>query len=174
MGGVFAGLLGCGKHWTPHPSAWRIVAHPTAGFNVQIPPEWSENSKSKFFQLVAPNDHASVTISAYRSGGNPFADFVEHRFQAVEDLYRQTDERRIQEPPEMVVRQYQGIWPNETSTTLYVVACINLRDVYVSSGLVTTPEYYREHEAELQKILRSINRNSEPPVGSAGKPAPQP
>jgi hypothetical protein len=57
---------------------------------------------------------------------------------------------------ELIIREFEGTWPDETEPTYYVVACIELDSAYVSLAVTTTPQEFRSNKKMYMEILTSV------------------
>ena len=130
--------------------------HPTANFEVTVPDSWAQNLESEFFQFVAPNDAASLTISAYGADGGTFDEFVEYRWSTVEEFYNDARDPTSWQAPPMHIREFQGVWPGEQQPTYYIVACAHVGATFLSLGIVTTQSYRTDNKDVMDDILKSI------------------
>jgi hypothetical protein len=122
------------------------------------PSSWKQNSSPKFFSISAPNDAASITASAYTKEAGNLSEFAELRFSSVHDFYVQTsDEKKLSlGSRNIVMREYEGVWPGETKPTYYVVYCVETEGVYISLAIVTTREEFALNRKSYEDIIASV------------------
>jgi hypothetical protein len=129
-------------------------------FSVAAPAEWNQNeSKNNFLSITAPFDAATVTASSYNKEGATLSEFARLRYSAVHKCFSpiREEQRRRSNGFEILLREYEGIWPGNRSTTLYLVACVQLTErVFVSLTITTTPKEFKKNRKIYEDIVNSI------------------
>ena len=127
-------------------------------FSLDAPAIFTRNSRSEAFQLVAPNDLAAITATAYAKTDGSLNEFCEYRFSTVEDFYRPVSEPKNFEAAHVFgkLQEFEGTWPGEKQPTYYVVSCLQTGDVYVSLNIVTTRQHYAVNREQYEAMLGSI------------------
>ena len=126
-------------------------------FAISAPASWRQDVSGDSFSLSTP-DGAALTGSAYGKAGGSFEDFVQHRFASVQDFYAQvgTERRLNQNGAAFITREYEGVWPGETSVTYYAVTCIELQSMYVSLTVTTSPDDYKTRRQLYESVVSSL------------------
>ena len=57
---------------------------------------------------------------------------------------------------DFVIREFEGIWPDETDPTYYVVACTELDGAYVSLTVTTSPREFQSNKKLYMEIITSV------------------
>jgi len=127
-------------------------------FSLDAPATFTRNTRSEMFQLLAPDDLAAITASAYAKTDGSIEDFCEYRFSTVEDFYKPVSEPQVIEAPHASgkLQEFEGTWPGDSAPTYYVVSCLQTGDVYVSLSIVTTRQHYSTYRAQYRAMLGSI------------------
>ncbi|WP_154656463.1 hypothetical protein [Novilysobacter defluvii] len=127
-------------------------------FSLDAPAIFTRNAKSEAFQLVAPNDLAAITATAYAKTDGSLDEFCEYRFSTIENFYKPVSEPQALEAAHASgkLQEFEGTWPGASSPTYYVVSCLQTGDVYVSLNIVTTRQHYSAYRAQYGAMLGSI------------------
>ena len=132
-------------------------------FSLDAPSHFIRNDDHGMFQLVEPNNMAAITASAYAKDDGVLDEFCEYRFSLVEDFYTPVSELQIFEAARAVgkLQEFEGIWPDESEPTYYVVLALQVGDIYLSLSVITEREYYEAHRDQYLAIFASIRPGSE-------------
>src|SRR5262245_16529184 len=133
-------------------------------FSLAVPANWNQNeSKNNFLSITAPLDAATVTASSYKKEGATLSEFARLRYLAVHECFSAVGEeqRRWSNGFEILLREYEGIWPGNRRTTLYRVGCAQLTEtVFVSLTITTTPKEFKRNRKIYEYIVNSIEVSS--------------
>jgi hypothetical protein len=128
-------------------------------FTVEVPQPWRQNDNPNYLFLSDPTDTAAVSGNAFaKKEGDSLGEFAAHRFASVAEFYSQigNDLQLHEKGKELIIREFEGTWPDETEPTYYVVACIELDSAYVSLAVTTTPQEFRSNKKMYMEILTSV------------------
>ncbi len=127
-------------------------------YSLDAPAIYIRTDKYNMFQLTDPNDElAVVTASAYEKQDGTLDEFSEYRFGGVEHFYKPVSEIQLFEYQHASgkLQEFEGIWPDESEPTYYVVSCIETGNVFVSLTFVTTRDHYSSYHKQYDAILES-------------------
>lgn len=165
-------LLKGGASATPPATTEHIFRN---AFVLDAPEDFSRHDRDRIFQLMEPVTRSCITISAYEKSGGLMAEFCEHRFSTVEDVYKPVSERQPFEGPHVsgMVQDFEGTFPGESVPTYYVVLALQAGNLFLSMNIVTEREYFTANRGLYETILRSIRptekyRLTPGPGGAAG------
>ncbi len=127
-------------------------------FSLDAPAFFTRNTDTDTFQLIAPQDIAAITASAYAKADGSLEDFCEYRYSSIEKFYKPAAEAvKIKSNHALgELREFEGTWPGESSPTYYVVSCLQVGDVYVSLTIVTTRNHYEKSRPQYNAMFESI------------------
>lgn len=147
-----AGLLGAVT-----ASATDLVWYESSGsvFKVQAPAGWKLTNSSKYFQVAKPDGSVVLTISAWGKDGGSIEEFSNYRFSSVETFYKeQTGTTKISGG---FAKEYEGVWPGETTPTYYVVSAVEKENAYFSLNLVTNRTDFEKNKSIYYKMFESVS-----------------
>ena len=131
-------------------------------FSLEAPENWRQNeSPNNLLSITAPSDAASVTAASYEKEGATLSEFAQMRFSAVHECFAPIDDARQRESNglQMVVREYEGLWPGNRKPNSYLVACIQLSSsVFVSLAITTRPKELKKNRKIFDDIINSVRR----------------
>jgi hypothetical protein len=133
-------------------------------FSVETPETWHQNeSENNFLSITAPLDAASITASSCEKAGEAgtLSEFAQMRFSAVPECFAPTGDaqQRHSNGMQMIVREYEGIWPGNRKPSSYLVACIQLTaTVFVSLTITTRPKELKRNRKSYNDIIHSVRR----------------
>ncbi len=129
----------------------------TGAFSVLAPANWEQDQSDGHFSLSPPDGAASFAGNAYRKNSNGFYEFAQLRFESVQEFYSIIDEENIIHGDLTVVtREYEGIWPDESEPTYYVVNCIETKNQFISLSITTSREVFNSKREQYESIILSI------------------
>jgi len=130
-------------------------------FSLAAPKSWTTN-ESEYLSISDPNDQVTVTASCFYKEDGDIKSFSEYRFSTVQDFYKQQGKETNLKTDDLniVYRQYEGIWPNETKKTYYVVACIQKGFAFASVSFVTTKKVFTTNSALFESIMKTLKIKS--------------
>lgn len=126
---------------------------------VQAPVNWDQIQDTPFLSLQSPNGDVAITASAFRNNGEGLNTFSNLRFEAVHDMPFYKPQTEVYGIKSGVVREYEGIWPGETSPTYYAVAAVDAGDAFVSITVVTTAHDFATNKPLYIEIFETVNVN---------------
>jgi len=139
-----------------HEENKRRFTHPGA-FSVLAPADWVQDQSGGHFSLSPPDDAASFAGNAYRKNKNGINGFTQVRFESVQEFYSIIDEKNLKQGHLTVVtREYEGIWPDESEPTYYVVNCIETKNLLISLSITTSREVFNLNREQYENIVLSI------------------
>jgi hypothetical protein len=123
-------------------------------FEVQAPSSWKKNENSEYLSISSPDGKVSITASAYGKDGGNLKEFADYRFSSVQNFYSpKTEAYKISSG---IIREYEGVWPNETLPTYYVVGAVEVNKIYVSITVVTDRKDFESNKETYIKIFETI------------------
>ena len=134
-------------------------------FSIDAPAAWLQNaSENNCLSVSAPFDAAAITGSSFQKEGGTLSEFARMRFSAVHECFTAIgpEQHRESNGLQMVLREYEGIWPGNRRTNLYLVAGIQLtEDVFVSLTITTTRKEYTKNRNICDEIINSVRKTGE-------------
>jgi hypothetical protein len=133
-------------------------------FSVETPETWHQNeSENNFLSITGPLDAASITASSCEKDGKAgtLSEFAQMRFSAVHECFVPTGDAQQRESAglQMILREYEGIWPGKRKPNSYLVACIQLTaSVFVSLTITTRPQELKRNRKTYDDIINSVRR----------------
>ncbi len=137
----------------------RQVFGPDAAFSIIVPLHWLDCSKADRLAVTAAVDGPALSGSAWRSDeAVSLRQFADARFSGVKDMriYNQIGKEYILAENGSLVREYQGRWPGDRSTTSYIVACLGGGAVRVAVTLTTDQRDYHQNRSFYLRMLASL------------------
>ncbi|PUA29004.1 MAG: hypothetical protein B0W54_11485 [Cellvibrio sp. 79] len=133
-------------------------------FSLDAPSNFVRNDRDGIFQLIEPDtDIAAITASAYAKDDGSLEEFTEYRFAQVEHFYKPVSDLQAFESAHAVgnIQEFEGVFPDESEPTYYVVLALQVGDIYLSLSIVTEREHYEAHRSQYNAMLASIRADSE-------------
>lgn len=133
-------------------------------FAFKIPGSWIR-LRTENYQVKSPGEKVVLNLAVYNSNGHPFRKFVDIAFSSkTRDMPWNRELAHLTKvfigkgglEHTHEIKEWEGVWPEETEVTTYLTSCLELGDYFLSFSFVGGKADFAAAKEDIIEILASI------------------